>query len=218
MHSVDHCDFSGIHSLESIVHTFRERGGDVFIVRAQKPVLELMNSTDFCDYLGEDHILSEDRAISYLFHKVLDPAICVYECEARAFKECQHLPKPIYPIDIPCHTDIPEDAVASISPVELWQELCGNSPPLIIDVREPREFTRGHVPEAQLVPLPELLSEAMDLPRDRLVVLVCRGGRRSTRAAHVLCCEGYDNVRILEGGLLAWEAANLLEAVDQRVL
>jgi SulP family sulfate permease len=214
MHSVHQCDFSGIHALESIVHTCRERGGDVFLVRVHEPVLDLMRSIGFYDYLGADHFLLEDEAVSYLFHKVIDPAICIYECDARPFKECQNLPRPAYPVGIPCHTEMPLDRVTEVSPEELWQDLCGDSPPLVVDVREPREYEREHIPQARLIPLPVLLSGAWDLPRTRSVVLVCRGGRRSTRAACLLYNQGHENVAVLRGGLLAWEAANLLEAVD----
>jgi SulP family sulfate permease len=216
MHSVNQCDFSGIHALESVVRTYRDHGGDVFMVRVRVPVLELMKSTGFYNYLGASHFLSEDEAIQYIFYKILDPAICVYECDVRAFKECQNLPKQAYPIDIPLHTDIPPDSIATISPQKLWAKLRnGEDSPLVIDVREPREFKQGHVPQAQLMPLPKLLSDLSELPFDRKIILVCRGGRRSTRAAYVLQNRGCQNVYVLQGGMLAWEAAKLLEAIDQ---
>lgn len=213
MFSVDQCDFSGIHALESIVHTCWERGGGVFLVRVQKPVLDLMKSTGFYANLGTDHFLSEDAAISYLYHKILDPAICIYECPERVFHECQNLPKRVYPIDIPLHTEIPTEDIVSTTCHELWQRLHDDTPPLVIDVREPREYKQGHIPEAQLIPLPKLLSDGVELPRERPVVIVCRGGRRSTRAAFMLHRQGYHNVAILHGGMLAWEAAGLLNAI-----
>jgi SulP family sulfate permease len=202
MHSVDQCDFSGIHALEAIVHDFRDRGGDVFLVRVHEAVLDIMQSTGFYDQLGADHVLADDRAV------------CIYECDVRTFKECQNLPKQAYGAGIPCHTEIPTGAVAALSPPDLWRQLCSDSAPLVVDVREPREYERGHVPQARLMPLPSLLSPALDLPRDQPLILVCRGGRRSTRAACLLQGRGYDNVAVLEGGMLAWERAGLLEAVD----
>jgi SulP family sulfate permease len=214
MHSVDQCDFSGIHALEGIVRSFRDQGGDVFMVRVHDSILSLMKSTDFYVLLGRDHFLTEEEAIPYLFHKILDPAICIYECDVRAFRECQNLPKQTYAAEMPCYTAIPAGSVAEVSPQELWQQLCANSTQVIIDVREPREFEGGHIPQAELMPLPTLLAESTELPRDVPVVLVCRGGRRSTRAACALQGIGYDNLVVLQGGMLAWEAANLLEAVD----
>lgn len=214
MYSVQQCDFSGIHALESIVRSVRERGGDVFFVRVREPVLDLIKATGFCDYLGPDHFLEEDEAVSYLFYKVLDPAICIYECNVRAFRECQNLPKQTYPPEIPLHTEIPAGSVAQVSPQELWQQLRSTSPPLIIDVREPREFERCHIPRAQLMPLSSLLCEGPELPRDQPLVFVCRGGRRSTRAAYMVQNQGYGDVAVLQGGMAGWEAANLLAAVD----
>jgi SulP family sulfate permease len=85
---------------------------------------------------------------------------------------------------------------------------------LVVDVREPREYRRGHLPEARLEPLPNILSEDVRFPNDRDIVFVCRTGRRSRRAAYALRQMGVFNVSILQGGMLAWEAAGLLEAVE----
>lgn len=218
MQGVNHCDFSGIHMLEAVRRVCRERGGDIFLMKVQEPVIAFMQSTGFYDQLGPDHFLMEDLAIGYLFHRILDPAICIYECPVRAFKECQNLPKRSYSIEIPLHTDIPPDSIASISPVALHQKLQNGDTPslLVIDVREPREFKQGHIPQAQLIPLPKLLSETSDfpVPPDHEIVLVCRSGRRSVRAAHVLQNKGFHKVYVLQGGILGWETAGLLEAVE----
>jgi rhodanese-related sulfurtransferase len=84
----------------------------------------------------------------------------------------------------------------------------------VIDVREAREFHREHIPESQSIPLLKLFGDITQVPKDRKVVFVCRGGRRSTRATYALINQGFDNVRVLKGGILAWENAGLLEAVD----
>lgn len=217
MHHVNLCDFSGIHMLENVVRTYRDRGGDVFFVRVCGPVRDIMRSTGFSHHLGEDHYLSDDEAIGYLFHRVLDPAVCIYECPVRAFKECQNLPKYIDVANIPLQEEVVDHAVEEILPGQLWQQLrLGNGarPPLVVDVREPREFRQGHIPEAQLIPLSSLLQQAVHLPQDRQIVLVCRSGRRSHRAACALQRLGRQEVAVLQGGMLAWEAASLLEAVD----
>ena len=213
MRSVELCDISGLHMLENIVRAYRERKGDVFMVRVQEPILRLMRRTGFLDYLGTDHILAEDTAIEYLFYKVLDPAICIYESNVRVFRECQNLPRPDYPITLSLDLDLSRGQVSALSPEQLWRQLHGDQPPLVIDVREPREFQRGHIPQAQLLPLSTLLTSATDLPRDRLIVFACRGGRRSERAARLFQQKGYARVAVLQGGMLAWEAAGLLEAI-----
>lgn len=214
MVSVDQIDISGIHMLESTVRSYREQGGDVFLVRVQEPVFDFMQATGFAAQLGRDHFLDDDTAITALFYRVLDPAVCIYECDVKVFKECQNLPKQTLPAGLALHTDQPTQPVATITPRTLWEQLHTADPPLVCDVREPREFQRAHIPNAHLLPLPTLLAEPGTLPRDRRIVLACRAGRRSTRAAQALMQQGYASVSVLDGGLVAWEAASLLEAVD----
>ena len=216
MHNVNHCDFSGIHMLESVVGKYRDRGGDVFLVKVGYRVNKLMSSTGFDESLGQDNFLLEDAAVSDIFYHTLDPAVCIYECPVRVFKECQNLPKQLYLDDIGILDEESFDQpVADISPENLWSELREKNDKLIvIDVREPREYNRGHIPDAQLVPLPQIISGdyQFELGGEHQVVLVCRSGRRSRRAAR--CLSGNGKVCTLRGGMLAWEAAGLLEAVD----
>jgi SulP family sulfate permease len=218
MHSVNHCDYSGIHALRSVVEIYRENGGDVYVVRAHEPVYELMASTGFCDFLGTNHFLSEDKAILHIFQRVLDPAVCIYECEARVFLECQNLPKRLIPTDkFPQIAEIPRIEVDEISAEDLWKTLQDNDANLVVDVREPREYHKGHIPQAELYPLPMLLSEKPELAEQSQIVLVCRSGRRSRLAANWLVSQGFEEVKILRGGMLAWEASHLLEAVEDTI-
>lgn len=214
MHNVQHCDISGIRALEHILRTMRQRGGDLYLVRVRAQVLHRMRATGFLKQLGEDHVLDEDGAVHYLFHHVFDPAVCIYECELRVFRECQNLPKRHLP-DLALSA--PEANVApppAIAPQALWEALRAPDPPLVVDVRERREFRLGHVPDARHLSLAELLGGPPVLPRDRKLILADRSGRRSARAAAYLAANGYPNVHILAGGMLAWEAANLLTAVE----
>lgn len=217
MSRVNTCDFSGIHMLESLVHSYRERGGDLFLMRVSYSVTQLMQSTGFDALLGEDHFLDEDESITHLFYRVLDPVICIYECPHRIFKECLNLPKQVELAGIPHENEIPEGVIFHISPQELWQQIHRDTAvplPVIIDVREPREYRRGHIPDALSVPLPDILLDTVKFPNDRQIVIVCRSSRRSRRAAFTLQEMGIMNVAILDGGMLAWEAAGLLEAVN----
>jgi SulP family sulfate permease len=223
LHHVNNCDFSGVHMLENVVKVYRDRGGDVFLVKPNTHLVQLFQATGFAEMvLGDDHILDEDTAISQLFHHVLDPAICIYECPTKVFKECMNLPKRMNFAGIPHDHDVSAEQVMLISPRELWFDLHPQGVatavaeaklPLVIDVREPREFRQAHIPEATLIPLSTILSQEVKLPADRPIVLVCRSGRRSRRAAVALQGVGCMNVSVLAGGMLAWEAAALLEAV-----
>ncbi|MCA9991515.1 MAG: STAS domain-containing protein [Anaerolineales bacterium] len=217
MHNVNHCDFSGIHMLESLVRGYRDRGGDVFMVRVSYQVMQVMQATTFDTFLGEKNFLDEDGAISYVFQHVLDPAVCIYECPVRVFKECQNLPKRLISTALPLEQDGVADMASQVTPRALWELLHANgaaAQPLIVDVREPREFHRGHIPGSELLPLPELLTSQFEWPPGREIIFVCRSGRRSQRAAHWLQAQGHQDVKVLQGGILAWESAHLLEAVD----
>ncbi len=222
MQNVNGCDFSGIQLLESIVQRYRNQGGDIFLLQPQFRVKQIFASTNFAErFLGNDHILDKDDAIKDIFLHTLDPTICIYECPVRAFKECENLPKRVTLPGIPDEHEVVVEKFVMITPATLWSQLhpmaasaspeTGVSIPLIIDVREPREFQQGHIAEAQSVPLVSILSQKANFPTDRQIVLVCRTGHRSRRAASALQSVGRLNVVVLKGGMQAWEAAKLLE-------
>lgn len=73
---------------------------------------------------------------------------------------------------------------------------------LLVDVREPGEFSGERLPGSLNVPLSRLEAEADRLPKDKPLVLLCRSGRRSQEAARRLEAIGFSDVRVLEGGLL----------------
>lgn len=81
----------------------------------------------------------------------------------------------------------------------------------LVDVREPSEFNGelGHIAHAELVPLATVLKVAQEWPRGEEVLLVCRSGGRSAKAAAVLAQQGFERVMNLRGGMLAWNAAGL---------
>ena len=99
-------------------------------------------------------------------------------------------------------------ALEEIGPAELATRLRSGSPPMLLDVREPEEFTGplGHVEGALLVPLDALEHRLPKLAGyvDRDVVVVCRAGSRSASAGAMLRRAGFQRVLNLRGGMLAW--------------
>lgn len=77
---------------------------------------------------------------------------------------------------------------------------------LVVDVREPDEYEAGHVPNARLIPLPQLGSRATELPRQQKLYLICAAGGRSAAAADWLSRVGFDAVSVA-GGTSAWQQA-----------
>ena len=73
-----------------------------------------------------------------------------------------------------------------------------------MDVRNPEEWSITSLPGATLIPLPELAQRYVEVPGDREIVVYCRSGVRSGKAAQFLREKGYRNVRNLPGGTLRW--------------
>jgi rhodanese-related sulfurtransferase len=75
---------------------------------------------------------------------------------------------------------------------------------IILDVRQSEEFAEGHVPNAVLIPLGELESRASELPKDATLYVICRSGNRSRQASEILINLGFNDVRNVDGGFIAW--------------
>ncbi|MDF3300161.1 rhodanese-like domain-containing protein [Streptomyces tropicalis] len=100
-----------------------------------------------------------------------------------------------------------------VSAAEAHRRTSASSPesPVLLDVREPREWVIGHAPDAVHVPLSQLISGASPLPevvQGRPVVAICRSGNRSQKAAQLLAEQGIDAVDV-KGGMEAWQYAGL---------
>lgn len=79
---------------------------------------------------------------------------------------------------------------------------------VVVDVREPDEYARGHVPDAILMPLATVPVRHSELPRDEPLYLVCAVGARSMQAAQFLTQLGFD-ARNVVGGTHDWMAAGM---------
>ena len=102
-----------------------------------------------------------------------------------------------------------EPALApSISPSELSARRTGGDAPIVVDVRTPEEFARGHIPGAVNISWeePEKIA-ALDAPNG--VALYCMVGPRARKGEAALLALGIDGVLHIEGGLSAWMSAGL---------
>lgn len=81
---------------------------------------------------------------------------------------------------------------------------------VLIDVSEPAEFAAAHAAGSRSVPL-GAIEKSTNLPKNKSLplVVVCPSGTRSVRAAAMLKKLGFENPRVLAGGLAAWREANL---------
>ena len=96
-----------------------------------------------------------------------------------------------------------------VSPTMFSDELTTPHPALILDIRNPREWSEKHIPGSVNIPLNHLQDRLAEVPRDRRIAVHCAGGYRSSAAASILHHHGIDNLIEMTGGLAAWEAAKL---------
>jgi hydroxyacylglutathione hydrolase len=99
----------------------------------------------------------------------------------------------------------PVARIEPIGPGELAQMLEDDEPPLVIDVRGAGEYADGHIEGSLHIPYGELARRLDELPRDRALATICKGGKRSGLAASVLQREGFETIHVARGGVGTWE-------------
>ena len=98
----------------------------------------------------------------------------------------------------------PVNDATEISAVQLKQKLDGGEKVKILDVREPNEYQINRIPGATLIPLGEVPRRYAELDAEEELVVLCKMGARSARAADFLRSVGFKKVRNLTGGILEW--------------
>ena len=91
------------------------------------------------------------------------------------------------------------------------EELAGDDPPLLVDVRFPGEVENMHIEASLAIPLGDMCARLDELPRDRRLLLQCKTGYRSMTAGCLLVRAGFDPARVVDlaGGIDAWTEAGL---------
>jgi hydroxyacylglutathione hydrolase len=89
------------------------------------------------------------------------------------------------------------------------EELASADPPLLLDIRNPREWATEHIASSVNIPLNHLQERIAEIPRDRRIAVHCAGGYRSSIAASILHQYGITNLIEMAGGLAAWDTAKL---------
>ncbi len=98
-------------------------------------------------------------------------------------------------------------AMVGITPMEV-RELCRtNTDFVLLDVRTPQEHEVEKLRDAVCVPLAALRGRLGELPRDKLIVTFCNISLRGYEAALILQAAGFENVRVMDGGLAMWPYA-----------
>jgi rhodanese-related sulfurtransferase len=91
-------------------------------------------------------------------------------------------------------------------PAEDWPKI------LVIDSRDAAQFEADHIPGAINIEWRQAVAQRDEIPRDQPVVIYCNTGSLSAQAVFALRLLGWDNVRVLQDGLVGWKAKGGFEA------
>lgn len=97
--------------------------------------------------------------------------------------------------------------MTGISTTSVWEKLQNKTPVLLLDTRSPEEYEEMHLGVGeQLIPLGALRTKLDALPADKdmEIICFCKISLRGYEAATILRANGYTNVRVMEGGIMAW--------------
>jgi adenylyltransferase/sulfurtransferase len=97
-----------------------------------------------------------------------------------------------------------EPTVRDITPRELADRLSRREELDLIDVREPHEWQIARIPGARLIPLATIGEVLATLDPSREIVVYCKGGTRSAKAARLLQGAGFTRVSNVSGGIARW--------------
>ncbi len=137
--------------------------------------------------------------------------LLLYDALAMSFQEFRIKKNPSCPVcgshptitEVKAITDMCDLPVPQILCSELEELIESGSDFYLIDVREPSEYSEGHISGSHLIPLGTLATVLDKIPKVPIVIH-CQSGVRSLRACYILGQAGIPNVRNLAGGIEAW--------------
>ncbi len=98
----------------------------------------------------------------------------------------------------------PMNAVTQIDPAGLKAKMDARESFCLLDVREPWEVALASIPGSVAIPLHEIPERHKELDANAEIIVMCKAGGRSQRAAQYLAAQGFAKVSNLAGGINAW--------------
>lgn len=86
---------------------------------------------------------------------------------------------------------------------------------VLIDARDAGQFAKGHIPGAINMDWRQVLAKRESIPKDKPVLIYCNTGSLSAQAGFALRVAGWDNLRILQGGMEEWKAKGGFDAATR---
>jgi glyoxylase-like metal-dependent hydrolase (beta-lactamase superfamily II)/rhodanese-related sulfurtransferase len=97
--------------------------------------------------------------------------------------------------------------VKQMSATELHDMVTGSSGFVLLDVRAPAEYEQNHIEGAVNIPVADLRYRHKELNKEKLTILICSSGNRSSLGASILARNGYRNLYNVAGGMTGYSAA-----------
>ncbi|MDO9029154.1 MAG: rhodanese-like domain-containing protein [Hydrogenophaga sp.] len=91
-------------------------------------------------------------------------------------------------------------------PADEWKKM------IVIDARDAGQFAKGHIPGAINMDWRQVLAKRNTIPKDKPVLIYCNTGSLSAQAGFAMRVAGWDNLRILQGGMEEWKAKGGFDA------
>jgi glyoxylase-like metal-dependent hydrolase (beta-lactamase superfamily II)/rhodanese-related sulfurtransferase len=102
-------------------------------------------------------------------------------------------------------------SIRQLSPKGLYDLISNESDFILLDVRASAEFEENHIQGAINIPAADLRTRYTELNKDKLIVLICSSGNRSSLGTSILEQKGFNNLSNVAGGMTAYSAAGLIE-------
>lgn len=180
-------------------HEYRQRKpSKLGVQRAKNPHLQLKTKEDFINYIEE---------------LKLGPADWMKDVLAANYK-CSRDPNSAWiPTDVPA-CEVKGTMNPNAGDVEVHfvcndkMKAAADKGALLLDVREPSELISelGQIDGVVNIPVGQVAHslEKLEAYKDKAIVVICRSGARATTAAQILITGGFNDVVVLEGGMLGY--------------
>jgi rhodanese-related sulfurtransferase len=91
-------------------------------------------------------------------------------------------------------------------PADEWKKM------IVIDASDAGQFAKGHIPGAINMDWRQVLAKRNEIPKDKPVLIYCNTGSLSAQAGFAMRVAGWENLRILQGGMEEWKAKGGFDA------
>lgn len=106
---------------------------------------------------------------------------------------------------------LPTDKIPQLSAHDLHEKIGNNNDFILIDVRTTNEYKDGHINKAINIPIADLRDRYKELNPEKLIIVICASGQRSSMGCSILQQQGFKNIYNVAGGMNGYKAAGFFK-------